>query len=392
MKGVSLNGICRHCRTPFPVTRTSGRHYCCRECKAAACKRVCPQCTREFDAPHPASKKVYCSPECLLASQTGEHLKSSWDAHRERARVVVVCNWRACPRPQDLIEVPRWKASKPFYCRHDECKEAFRQACNGGSRLPEGNEAFCQVCGDPVGYRSRGELETGGIYCVRCVGRPGRQRPRRGKGETRPCGLVGCTNEIWVTAFKLKHSKTNIFVCCSAHFNAVKRTAPRVRCVTCGYEKVFHVPHVPPDVDALATHWQCPACRPRTTAVCSFECAQCHDTFSRRIRLARPAAERQFCTLTCRQEYARVHAPYCRRCDHVIRRRGHGQKPYCSRACAAAAARGQPHPHTRPSIAEGKILEQWRAGVRGIKKLAAMSGTAPNTVRKLQRAGHLSDA
>jgi len=390
-----MDEICRHCQTPFPLTHPSGTRYgtryCCPARKADACKRVCPQCERVFDAPLPSSRKAHCSPECFRAAQTTGYA-TSLATRTERARVLVVCNWGGCPRPHDLLTLARSTAKRPSECRHDECKIAYRQACNGGKKLPKGDFATCQVCDTSVGYRSRRALEAGGIYCVRCVGRRGRKRPRMGKGEMRPCGLVGCTNGVWVTPFKLKYSKTNIFGCCKAHSYAARRTSPHLRCVTCGYEQSFQAVHAPPNLDALATDWQCRACRPHSTAVRSFECAQCHGTFSRRIILARPAAERRFCTLACRHEYYRLRRPHCLRCNNVITRRGRGQKLYCSRDCSAAAARGQPHPHTRPSIAEEKIVEQWRAGVRGIKKLAKMSGACTNTVRKVQRGGRLSVA
>lgn len=390
---VQRNGIlivvqrqCFRCNRPFTVT-PQRRRYCSDACVEAASERRCARCGSKFPVQkgHPGRAKKYCSDACreaLAHKNATARGKASAQRRSEASRTLVTCIWPDCPRPEDLIALPRYKAKQMSYHRHPECRAAYRRACNGGTTPRRGAELVCEDCGDLIGYRKPSRLYQ--KYCGKCsYRRQGGDKPRTG-GEWRICTLGGCMTDVWVSTWRIKKSKTGNFFCTPAHAGQYTR-APRIHCRSCGCEQVLQAQanRHPRTLDLTTLTFVCRDCQPQRTIMRGFTCARvgCGKYFRRRVPIDAPPDLKRFCAHPCRKHNYRVER-LCDVCDKVIPA-SRRNKAQCSRECYKQAKQGRPNPHYRPSQAELNILAAVREkGKLPVRNLAALTGASPTTVHK----------
>jgi len=393
---------CLQCETPFTLSHRR-KYYCSETCVEMARTWVCAGCSAIKKARFPSQKKTYCADCC--ARQRGFLARTFFQETRDRqvaqGRVLVVCTYDKCPRPEDLLDRTRSESKHPSLCRHPECKIALREDRHGGNRPLAGREAFCTGCGRPRGHL-RPSYARKFKHCRACAVRireAGKIQPESPATlvaddqvhelkEWRACGLVGCDSGRLVYVSEIRKYPNRTFYCSRPHFKAATAMrVPRVHCRACGRERALERAHIPQTFDPETMTYLCQACRPTRSLVRMFTChrAGCSTLFERRVSVNAPDIPR-FCSLTCHVLHYDGGRALCAnsRCYNPIpRRKLHNR--YCGVACYQIAERGQPNPHHQPSKAEQAVLLQWERGERGVRNLATASGVARNTVRRVLR-------
>lgn len=377
---------CRRCEKSFPGTR-AGTLYCSDACKEADNTRICKLCGKTFHVTF-GHTRLYCGRKC--AGQADREVAIQASATKRRSqRISVPCIWPDCPRPYDLLSLPSSWTKHPSKQRHPECRAAYRLACGGGTKPRKGRVVECKGCGTTIGYRM--PSQTGQEYCNLCAHRHLRGKPRPIKsGEWRTCPFETCSNVTYVSPSRA--ARASVTFCSVAHRFAALESGVIVTCRVCGSVKRYSPSLLPRAMDRATMTWVCTDCRPRKTAVRSFTCAQCHDSFTRRVSLTSSVDDDRFCQASCRKQYYREmrrRANPCQYCGKVIERRGR-HKAYCNWDCYIAGKTGQPLPHYHPSKAELRIIAAWTAGARGVRPLARASSASINTVQKLIKAGKIA--
>lgn len=374
---------CRHCGASF-APNAHRRDYCSETCAKAAPERTCQQCGKAFSVKAPAQRGLYCSNVCRGKAIHGRAILGAAAARRARGRLEVPCAFAACPSPDALLSVHRSRSGARHY--HPECWQAYRQS---GALRQKGSILTCQTCGGEIGYRMPSEQQQ--KYCIACwiTMRKGKRGPRvQAPRLMRECPFCHAV----VSCLPSMAARTATSFCSAEHYYAWRRMQHRtqVRCLRCGKERHYFPSALPLGVNRSTMTWTCLDCRSRKTTMRACTCQYCGKGFSARITFSAPS-NRRFCTLACRQEHYRRRRrdrPGCQRCGQLIQRRGQHLR-FCNWQCYTDAKQGRPNPHWHPSQAEQRVLEQWAAGVRGVRPLARAAWVSGNTVLKLKRAGRL---
>jgi len=401
---------CRHCKQAF--TRTWAlKAFCGEACKQEHRRRVCqwPGCRKVFQAKNDVSPRPYCGEACrlkALEARRAETTKAAAVARVARGRTEVVCGWEDCPKPEVLISVrvSEVAAGEKKYHR-DGCLQAWNEAGRGLRGMGKGRVLSCQSCGQEIGYRSPSQVNQ--KYCLACGLKAGgiaggiagghSHATHKKQGEDRPCSVCGTLRYFLRSELKKHEHEGSPFYCSRDCWHADRRGErfgkKVVRCTCCGQERAYYKHRLPRRVDRATMTWLCPKCRVPVTGYQQRTCEHCGIGFRARIRVAKPEASR-FHSLACRTAHymeARRRRGPCAQCGGPIKRRGQASK-YCSWECTKASKQGRPNPHWRPSRAEQRVLEQWTAGVRGVRPLARAARVADTTVRNMKAAGKLVES
>lgn len=377
---------CPQCHTEFTWTRHNPK-FCSDECHKAARTRTCKYCGKPFTVRY-LTKKTEAHRECHLAAKLPE-IVAALRTRRAAGRVTAPCGWGdKCLFPGVPVSVTKSKADR--HKHHPECWEARGRYAGGTTGKGRGKVLWCQKCGCEIGYRTPSGL--GQKLCRECASVSSGTHSRVKSGEWHPCPV--CGTQTYLKRSQMEAGKPG---CCSPTCGYAWRRAhsgtKALTCQGCGVVKRFPATHLPRSITRGGATWTCAACRQPKTGYQERTCEHCQKSFRARIRLAKPEASR-FCSLACRhdhyKEVRRRRGP-CAQCGGPIKRRGANGK-HCSWACEVAARQGKPHPRWRPSPAEVRVLEQWTAGVRGVRPLARAAGVADTTVRNMKAAGKLVES
>jgi len=401
--GVSSSALCRHKRDHIAIhverpcqrcgtlfSPKGNAKYCSEACSAAARQRTCGSCGKTFHVRQDNQVGHYCSRQCILNDVRALGIEAAEKVRHQQGRIEVPCVCPDCPRLHVLISVQRNRA---IYAHHSECEDRYRAlVASKRGYARRGAVLTCERCKREIGYRKPSRLDQ--KLCRACATQQtrGTAHPNTRRGEMRVCALPECSNVFYAKAARIKHSKTGRLFCCPEHAHAGARTAVSVRCRACNAERRYEPSKLPVDVDRSTMTWTCPTCRPHKSGMVSFTCLHCDKAYRRRTYFGAHETREHFCSAACRRLYhreVRRRATPCRRCGSVIERRGKGNV-YCSWDCYIAAKTGRPNRHYRPSKAELRVIEKWRAGVRGVRPLARASEASVNTVQKLMRTGKIA--
>jgi len=378
---------CPQCHTEFTRTRRQ-LVFCSPACWQVAHTRTCQHCGQPFKLKYLKDDQKYCKGECHLAANLAAMVAATVAMRQAKGRTLAPCGWGdKCLFPGVPVSVTKSKAHKNKH--HPECWEARGNHAGGRTGTGNGKVLWCQECGREIGYRPPSGLRQ--KLCSECHrGRRGGVHSRVKSGEQRPCPICGTL--VYLTQGQIKANKPG---CCSPKCGGAWRRRKRsqsqdLTCQACGTIKRFPATHLPRAIARGSTVWTCAACRQPQTAYQERTCEHCQKSFRARIRVAKPEASR-FCSLACRhdhyKEVRRRRGP-CAQCGGPIKRRGQANK-YCSRRCTGAAKMGRPNRHRQPSPAELSVLEQWAAGVRGVRPLATAAGVSKSTVQDIYSRGRL---
>ena len=357
-------------------------------------------------------------------------------ARSVQAHVMLRCANAECPRPDELLPRRKNKLGQPGRQRayHPECRPL------GGVQRKTGREAFCERCGESLGYRPASWFAHGHRYCETCGGASKRGRRPTTFVEERPCAQ--CSTPVQRTASEARAKPAEEWFCsrpCYFEWRTTHRRAAPITCEGCGRESrapnrrrfATYDPETATYVCELCQHprgerhpcdregcdQEVVSWRSRPRRYCSTECAAlarrktpkrvpCRNPDCRRNHdkpvvmelMPYPAARRRFCSKACAaQWFSRYRKPVtCQGCATTFRvpKSELDRYRFCTPECRRRHEAS--HPATRPQsrASEERVLAAWHSGVRGPARLAKAANASLRVVyRTRDRHGiELSDS